>query len=55
LVLVRDAGMSSQPYWSPKYRTGTRVEAIMCQDCVKANVQLQVVASAKIVKAKEVP
>lgn len=55
LVLDRDAGMSSRPYWSPKYRTGTRIEAVMCQGCVKSNIQLQVVASAKIEKAKEVP
>jgi len=55
LVLDRDAGMSARPYWSPKYRTGTRIEAIMCQICVKTNVQIQVMASAKIEKAKEVP
>lgn len=55
LVLDREAGISSRPYWTSKYRTGTRIETIMCQKCLKANVQLQVVASAKLEKATEVP
>jgi hypothetical protein len=55
LVLDREAGISSRPYWSAKYRTGTRIESIMCQSCVRSNVQVQVVASAKLEKAKEVP
>jgi hypothetical protein len=55
LVLDRDAGITARPYWTAKYRTGTRIEAIMCQSCVRSNVQLQVVASAKVEKAKEVP
>jgi len=55
LVLDREAGISSRPYWSAKYRTGTRIESIMCQACVRSNVQLQVVATAKVEKAREVP
>jgi hypothetical protein len=55
LVLSRDAGISARPYWTGAYRTGTQIEAVMCQPCVRANVQLQVVASAKIEKGKEVP
>lgn len=55
LVLDRDAGIAARPYWTAKYRTGTKIEAIMCQSCVRTNVQLQVVASAKVEKAKEVP
>jgi hypothetical protein len=55
LVLDRDAGISSRPYWSAKYRTGTRIESIMCQKCVRSNVQLQVSAVAKLEKATEVP
>jgi hypothetical protein len=54
LVLDRDAGISSRPYWTAKYRTGTKIESIMCMGCVKANVQLSVVASAKLEKAREV-
>jgi len=53
LVLDREAGISSRPYWTAKYRTGTRIESIMCGQCVRANVQIQVAASAKIEKAKE--
>jgi len=55
LVLDRDAGISSRPYWSAKYRTGTRIESIMCKDCVRANVQLQILVTAKVEKAREVP
>jgi len=55
LVLDRDAGISARPYWTPKYRTGTRIESIMCQGCVRSNVQIQVTASAKVDKAKESP
>lgn len=55
LVLDRDAGISSRPYWIAKYRTGTKIESIMCQKCVRANVQLQIVATAKVEKAHEVP
>lgn len=55
LVLDRDAGIAARPYWTAKYRTGTKIEAIMCQSCVRSNVQLQVVATAKVEKAKEVP
>jgi hypothetical protein len=55
LILDRDVGISSRPYWTAKYRTGTRIEAIMCQKCLRSNVNVQVVASAKIEKGKEVP
>jgi len=55
LVLDRDAGISARPYWSAKYRTGTRIESILCQECVRANVQVQVAVSAKLEKAHEVP
>lgn len=55
LVLDRDAGIAARPYWTAKYRTGTKIEAIMCQSCVRSNVQIQVVATAKVEKAKEVP
>jgi hypothetical protein len=55
LVLDRDAGISSRPYWRAKYQTGTKIASIMCGKCVRANVQLQVVASAKVEKAREVP
>lgn len=55
LVLDREAGIAARPYWTAKYRTGTRIEAIMCQQCVRSNVQLQVVATAKVEKAREVP
>ena len=55
LMLERDAGIASRPYWTAKYRTGTKIESIMCQQCVRANVQLQIVATAKVEKAKEVP
>lgn len=55
LVLDRDAGISSRPYWTAKYRTGTRIEGIMCSDCVKRNVQVQISASAKVEKAREIP
>lgn len=55
LVLDREAGISSRPYWTAKYRTGTRIEAIMCQKCVRSNVQVQISATAKVEKAAEVP
>lgn len=55
LVLDRAAGMSSRPYWSAKYHTGTRIESIMCQKCVRSNVQIQIAANAKLEKANEVP
>lgn len=55
LVLDREAGISSRPHWTAKYRTGTRIESIVCQKCVRSNVQLQVVATAKVEKAHEVP
>jgi hypothetical protein len=53
LVLDREAGIASRPYWSPKYRSGTRIESIMCPACVRANVQLQVSAVAKFEKGQE--
>ena len=55
LMLERDAGISSRPYWTAKYRTGTKIESIMCQACVRSSVQIQVVATAKVEKAREVP
>ena len=55
LVLDRDAGISSRPYWKTGYRTGTKIESIMCQKCVQSNVQLQISATAKVEKAREVP
>ena len=55
LVLDRDAGIASRAYWTAKYRTGTRIETIMCQGCVRSSVQIQVDATAKVEKAREVP
>lgn len=55
LVLERDAGIASRPYWAAKYRSGTKIESLMCQKCLQANVQLQVVATAKVEKAHKVP
>ena len=55
LVLDRDSGISARAYWTAKYRTGTRIETIMCQSCVRSSVQIQVVATAKVEKAREVP
>jgi len=55
LVLDRDAGISARPYWTAKYRTGTRIESIMCQTCVRSNVKISVMASANIEKGKESP
>jgi len=54
LVLDRDAGISAKPYWSARYRNGTRVETIMCGKCVKTNVQIQFSAAAKIENGREV-
>jgi len=55
LALERDAGITSRPYWTAKYRSGTKIETIMCEQCVRANVQLQVVATAKVEKAHKAP
>jgi len=54
LVLDRDAGLSARPYWTAKYRTGTRIEAIMCQKCVRSNVKIQVSATATVEHGEEV-
>ena len=53
LELDREAGISSRPYWKAKYRTGTRIESIMCQKCVRSNVQIQLTASATIENGDE--
>lgn len=55
LALDRDAGISARPYWTPKYRTGTKIETIMCGKCLQANVQLSVVATAKVEKGRPIP
>jgi len=55
LVLERDAGIASRPYWTAKFRSGTKIETIMCQQCLRANVQLQVVATAKVEKDHKAP
>lgn len=55
LVLDREAGISSRPYWTTKYRNGTKIQTVMCQKCVRANVQIQVAATAKLETATEAP
>jgi hypothetical protein len=55
LVLERDAGISARPYWTSAYRTGTRVDSIMCVTCVRANVQVSVTANATIEKGRVAP
>lgn len=55
LVLDRDAGISARAYWSARHRNGTRIETIMCGKCLRANVQIQISATAKVEKAREVP
>jgi len=56
LVLEREAGVSSQPYWSPSYRyTRVSVEALICEDCLKRNITVGLTVSASVEKAKPVP
>ena len=53
LVLDRDAGIAARPYWSAKYRHGTKIETIMCIKCLRANVQIQISAAAKVENGRE--
>ena len=56
LVLERDAGVKSQPYWAPSYRyTRVSVEALICGDCLARDIKIGLTVSATVEKGKPVP
>jgi len=45
LVLDRDAGTRSVPYWTTNYRGATRIETNLCGECVRKSVIVKVSAA----------
>jgi hypothetical protein len=50
LCLDRAAGPASRLYWTPKYYSGSRIEAVLCASCCSQHVQVNVSASAILKK-----
>lgn len=55
LRLQRDAGLRSEPYWTPHYSEGTSISALVCGTCLQASVKISVAVTANVDKAKEKP
>ena len=55
MKLERDAGVGSRPYWTADYRTGSKIETVLCDACQSSSVSVSTSASATMACAKEKP
>jgi hypothetical protein len=55
LLLERDAGITARPYWKPDYRSGSKLQTVVCASCKSQHVAITLSASATITHAKDVP
>ena len=53
MKLEREAGISSRPYWAADYRSGTKLEVVLCDGCQRNNVSVTAAVSATMEHAKE--
>jgi hypothetical protein len=51
--LERDAGVASRPYWTSDYRSGTKLDTVLCEGCQKNHVSITTAVSATLTNAKE--
>jgi hypothetical protein len=55
MKLEREAGISSRPYWSADYRSGTKLEVVLCDNCQQSSVSITTAVSATLANVKEKP
>ena len=55
MKLERDAGVGSRPYWSADYRSGSKLEVVLCDVCQRSSVTIATSVSATLAQAKEKP
>ena len=53
MKLERDAGVTTRPYWTSDYRSGSKLESVLCEDCKRASVSISAAVSATLANAKE--
>jgi hypothetical protein len=53
--LERDAGVGSRPYWTADYRSGSKLEVVLCDACQRSSVSIATSVSATMAHAKEKP
>lgn len=52
LVLERDAGVRSQPYWKGSYHGSCRITTMLCDGCMKSSVKVELTVAATITGTK---
>lgn len=56
LELDREKGVSSQPYWTPTYRTTvTSITSMVCDECLGSRINVAVAVDATMAEAKKGP
>ena len=56
MKLERDAGVTTRPYWTADYRSGSKLDSVLCEDCKQSSVSISTAVSATIANAKkEIP
>ena len=55
LILDREAGAHSQPYWAASWRGAahTAIEALVCDDCLGNRINVVVAVDATMAQAKK--
>ena len=53
LVLECDAGITSKPYWKADFRSGSRIQTILCVGCKRESIEISLSANARLDHAKE--
>lgn len=53
MKLERDAGITTRPYWNSDYRSGSKLESVLCEDCKRSNVTISAAVSATLANARE--
>ena len=51
--LERDAGVTSRPYWIADYRSGSKMEVVLCESCQRSSISVTTSVSATLANAKE--
>jgi len=56
LVLERESGVHSEPYWAPSYRPAhTSITSMVCDECLGSRINVTVAVDATMAKAKKGP
>lgn len=52
MKLERDAGITTRAYWTSDYRSGSKLESVLCEGCKQSSVTISAAISASLTNVK---